>query len=168
MDKKELSEWRIRIITDDVDLKIGQFKDTLKLFNENTSGERYWIDLRVLILLTHLFIEHFLNKIVVIFLNYKVPRVNKEGFHWKIEKLHENDVIDGDLYVDLGILNEARNSIAHNLKIIGRLDGVSTTYLSIKHTKEKSAELMEEVSKILKEVTPKEKVPSKDELTRLW
>ena len=72
-------------------------------------------DVRLLTLVSHLYIENFLNEII----NRRIPNPNKildYRFKQKLDIIHSLNHLSLDLYDDINFLNKLRNSFAHDLK----------------------------------------------------
>jgi hypothetical protein len=71
-------------------------------------------DLRLLILLSHLYFESFINEIIKKRLNSS-SRIFEFSFSIKLEILHASKIMDGSLYSELKFINNLRNNYAHTL-----------------------------------------------------
>lgn len=71
-------------------------------------------DLRLLILLSHLYFENFINEIIKKRLNSS-SRIFDFSFSIKLEILHASKIMDGSLYSELKFINNLRNNYAHAL-----------------------------------------------------
>lgn len=71
-------------------------------------------DHRLLILISHLYFENFIEEIIKKRLNYSSRTLNS-SFSQKLELLHTSEIIDEFYYSELKFINNLRNSYAHNL-----------------------------------------------------
>ena len=71
-------------------------------------------DHRLLILISHLYFENFIEEIIKKRLNYS-SRTLKLSFSHKLEILYASKIFDDFYYSELGFINNLRNSYAHNL-----------------------------------------------------
>lgn len=83
----------------------------------------------------HLYAEHFINRIYSLNSKKTMKNIEKLGFQHKIDKLKEQQIIADGLFTQLDLLNDARNAIGHNLKIVDKLSNVNNVYLDTKSTK---------------------------------
>ena len=114
-----------------IDRKIKNLIDQLNLLHSNVSGHRFWLDLRLVILLCSLFCEYLISLI------YKHKKIIKEKFKDKTTELENKDIISQDLKKELDELYKARNAIAHNLTIIGKINNINPDFLDINTAKSK-------------------------------
>ena len=71
-------------------------------------------DHRLLILMSHLYFENFIEEIIKKRLNYS-SRTLKSAFFRKLEILYKSKILDDFYYSELGFINDLRNNYAHNL-----------------------------------------------------
>jgi hypothetical protein len=71
-------------------------------------------DLRLLILLSHLYFENFINEIIRKRLDAS-SKILDFSFNIKLEILRASKIIDDSLYIELRFVNNLRNNYAHNL-----------------------------------------------------
>lgn len=71
-------------------------------------------DHRLLILMSHLYLENFIEIIIKTRSNYS-PKLLRSSFHRKLKFLYESEIIDDFYYSELGFINNLRNCHAHNL-----------------------------------------------------
>ncbi len=71
-------------------------------------------DHRLLILISHLYFENFIEEIIKNRLNYSSRTLNL-SFYQKLEFLYTSEIIDDFYYSELRFINNLRNSYAHNL-----------------------------------------------------
>ena len=71
-------------------------------------------DLRLLILVSHLYFENFIDEIIGKRLD-ATSRILDFSFHIKLEILHASKIIDDSFYTELRFVNILRNNYAHNL-----------------------------------------------------
>ena len=120
----------------------------LNEFQHGSTGARYWLDLRCLILITHLYTEYLLEQLLIKH-RFSETKAKREGFKWKITELKDKEIIDSVLYQELSRLNDARNAVGHNLNIIGKLAGIDHYYLDMTSTKRKAAKLFEQLANLV-------------------
>lgn len=71
-------------------------------------------DLRLLILLSHLYFENFIDEIIRKRLDSS-SKILEFSFIIKLEMLHASKIVDDFLYSELRFINNLRNKYAHNL-----------------------------------------------------
>ena len=71
-------------------------------------------DHRLLILMSHLYFENFIEEIIKKRLNYSSRTLNLSFFN-KLEILYASKIFDDFFYSELRFINNLRNSYAHNL-----------------------------------------------------
>jgi uncharacterized protein YutE (UPF0331/DUF86 family) len=128
--------------------KIERFNSDLNQFKVDVTGVRYNLDRRCLILLGHLYTEYLLVKILEA--NGETEKkANSKSYKNKIDTLHKKGILNKELYLDLEKLNNARNTIAHNLNIIGKLMEVDQDFVFIKTIKAKLVDAFTKLSGLL-------------------
>jgi len=132
----------------DIHRKIANLVNDFNTFGEVSTGKRYWLDQRCLILLSHLYTE-YLIKIISEQVGYSPKLIKKKDYQWKIDKLHGDKIIDRDLYENLDELNDARNTVSHNLNIREELFDINHTYLDMKSTKLKAVDLFTRLANLI-------------------
>ena len=128
--------------------KFERLKRELEVFKRGVPTERYWIDQRCLILLTHIYTEILVNKLITLN-GFSESRAKNEGYKLKINKLKEKGILKKELYGELVRLNDARNAVGHNLNIIGELSNIDHYYLDMDKTKEKAVKLFDDLTLLL-------------------
>ena len=128
----------------DLQLKLQKLIADLNKFDDNGVNEKYFLDLRCLILLIHLYAEHFLNRLIIEKRHARTPETMT--FAAKIKKLKTDETLDEQLYTELDQLNNARNAIAHKLNITGELTGLNADYLNMNWLKSNATQLIIKVA----------------------
>ena len=124
--------------------KLNRLVRDFNNINDGSPGDDYSFRLRGLILLSHLYIEHIIE-LLMVQEGWTENEVETLGnFYKKIKKLRyeRNQILDEDLFEELKLLNKVRGKIAHKLNIFGELSGIDINYLDIRSVKFKTIELI--------------------------
>ena len=129
---------------EDLQLKLKKLIADLNAFDDKAVNEKYFLDVRCLILLIHLYVEHFLNRLTIEKRYARTPETMT--FAAKIKKLRADGTLDEQLSMELDQLNNARNAIAHKLNITGELTGFDADYVNMNWLKSNAAQLIIKVA----------------------